>query len=124
TRATIWHWFKVQIAVVVLLTLIFLIFQGMQFAGSVLLGGAISILPNALFARWWFAYFKAKAANRLVGKFYVGEVIKLVLTVLLFIIVLTFISWVNILAYLLGFLMAQIVFWIGPVLQLSRDSTK
>jgi ATP synthase protein I len=115
TRAAVWRWLVIQIAVVVLLALIFLFFQGMGFAGSVLLGGAISILPNGLFARWWFSYFKAKAATRLVGKFYVGEIAKLVLTIVLFIAAFEFLP-LHVIGCLLGYVVAQMAFWIAPLL--------
>ncbi len=114
TRTTVLRWFLVQMIVVVLVAVIFLLFKGMAFATAVLLGGVISVLPHAIFARWWFAYFTAKAGNRMIAKFYVGEVVKLFLTVILFILVFTFMS-VNILACLLGYIIAQVAFWLGPL---------
>lgn len=51
---------------------------------SALVGGLISIVPNAYFARWAFRYSGAKSAVRVAQSFYRGEAGKFVLTALLF----------------------------------------
>lgn len=53
-------------------------------AYSVLLGGLISIAPNAYFARWAFRYSGARAASDVARSFYRGEAGKFVLTVVMF----------------------------------------
>jgi ATP synthase protein I len=53
-------------------------------AYSVLLGGLISIIPNAYFTRWAFRYSGARAAGDVARSFYRGEAGKFVLTVVMF----------------------------------------
>ncbi|WP_237750971.1 ATP synthase subunit I [Gallaecimonas xiamenensis] len=88
---------------------------GWQAGYSALLGALIAVLPNLLFARIAFQQAGARAARQVVHGFYKGEAAKIGLTILLFVIVL---SWVPIrvgtlfAAYGIGVL-AQ---WLAPVL--------
>jgi ATP synthase protein I len=47
--------------------------------------------------------------------FYVGEVLKLCLTAVLFVLTLAYLP-VNVLACLVGFIVAQVAFWLAPLL--------
>lgn len=115
TRATVQRWFTIQGLVVILVTLITL-FVGKIQAGSVLIGGIMCILPTAVFARWWLASYKAgDAMQRLVKVFYVGEILKLVLTGVLFVLGLMFFP-LQLVWCLVGYMSAQVAFWIAPLL--------
>ena len=56
---------------------------GLSFAHSVLTGGAISIIPNFVFAHKAFKYAGARSSEKVINSFYAGEKIKIVLTVIL-----------------------------------------
>lgn len=69
----------VQVAVLLLLSGSGFLILGAVLAYSVLLGGLISIVPGAYFARKVFAYSGARAMHNVVRSAYVGELIKLLL---------------------------------------------
>jgi ATP synthase protein I len=114
TRASVYRWFLFQSMAVVVVSLVALILQGIQFAQSVLLGGVICLLPNLLFARWWFAYYRVQAVRKIVGIFFCAELLKLVLIGLFFVLVVVWLP-INILGCLLGFMAAQVAFWLAPL---------
>lgn len=111
------RWFTLQAIVVIVVTLAALWFGTVQ-AGSVLLGGIVCILPTLVFARWWFAAYHADQLRRLVKVFYLGEILKLALIGLLFVIALWIfplhIGW-----FLVGYMSAQLAFWLAPLLLMT-----
>ena len=104
-----------QLGLTILLATIALFFLGVMAAISALLGGLVSIVPNAYFARKLFQYQGARAARQIVNGFYKGEAMKLLLTVTLFAVVF---KWFNIipLVFFLVFIMTQMVFWFSPLI--------
>jgi ATP synthase protein I len=112
-RATVYRWFIIQFIALIFGSAFFFFFEGSEFALSILLGGGICILPQLLFARWWFDHFRANAAHRLIKVFYIAELTKLLLTGFLFVFALRFLS-INIVGCLIGFIGSQIVFWLAP----------
>ncbi len=70
----------VQLVVTAGLTVIAAALYGVVSAYSLLLGGLISAIPNAYFAKKAFRYSGARAAGRVVREFYTGEAIKLAMT--------------------------------------------
>jgi len=115
TRSQINRWFLVQFLAIIIATISFLWLQGPFFAQSIFLGGLLCMLPQWLFARLWLAYYKASAAPKIIRMFYVGEVIKLLLTSCLFVLTLIYIP-INPIACLSGFMIAQVAFWMAPLL--------
>ena len=114
TRTTVYRWIAVQSLAVIVISLLFFIWQGIAFANSVLLGGAFCILPNSLFALGWFARFRVSAVRRLVMVFYFGELLKLFLMGVLFVLAQKLLS-MDVLGALIGFITAQVAFWIAPL---------
>ena len=57
---------------------------GLSYAISVLAGGAISIIPNFVFAYKAFKYAGARSSEKVLDAFYSGEKLKIVLTAVLF----------------------------------------
>lgn len=115
TRSEVNRWFVVQGIVTVAIALVSAVVEDLTFAQSLLLGGLLCFAPQWLFARLWLAYYRASAAPRLVKMFYIGEVLKLCLTAALFILTLAYVP-VNVLACLVGFIVAQVAFWLAPLL--------
>lgn len=81
--------------------------HGVETAYSTLLGGSTSILPNAYFARRVFGQPVGGTPIEVAGLLYRAEVTKLALAVLMFAAVFAFVESLNVLALLLGFVVAR-----------------
>lgn len=115
TRLAVYQWFIAQICVVAVVSLMSFFFRGPSSILATFLGGLICAVPQALLARWVFAYYRANASKRIVQKFYLGELFKLLFTGLLFVAAL--LKWPNHAPeLLLGFFSAQLGFWFAPYL--------
>ncbi len=116
TRASIYRWFLFQGFIVLAVGLVVLMIQGVSFAWAVLIGGFICILPNLLFARWWFDYYRANAVRKLLARFFFAELLKLCIVGMLFVLAVVFLQ-INALGCLLGFIVAQVAFWLAPLIR-------
>jgi len=112
-RQTVYRWLAVQTIVVFCFSLILFVFQGINSAGSALLGGLVCVLPSTLFAMRLAKHFGAHAVKRFLRDFYIGEAIKLLLTAVLILLVLGFVE-THIVAFFLGFIVAEFSFWLAP----------
>lgn len=106
-----------QAALVVLLFLLSYLFWGEHISRSVGLGALVCWLPNVLFYSLAFKYFGAQSAKEIVGAFYLGEALKLGVTVLLLSVCLMQ-DGVEPRALILGFLIIQLSTWILSVFSL------
>ena len=104
-----------QIGVSLLLSAVGLVF-GIQYAVSVLLGALICVVGNAVFIWRFFRRGNSQSARDLLGDAYQGALSKMLLTTLLFVIVLVVFKELEILLLFVGFIAAQIVNWIAPLL--------
>jgi len=68
---------------VLLATALVASFFGVSASSSVALGGLAALLPNALFAILFLSQKRERSGLKIVGYFYIGEVMKLLLTALL-----------------------------------------
>lgn len=83
-------------------------------AGSWFVGGLVCVLPNIYLYRRVFSFFGARQAKKIISAFYWGEAIKLLLTAICFVGALQ-IPWILPLWVFLGYIFAQIGFWIAPI---------
>ncbi len=67
-------------------------------------------MPNIYFAYKLFAQTGAQAAKQIVASFYLSEVVKFIITVILFFIAFKYFH-TNKLAIFIGYIIAQITFW-------------
>lgn len=74
----------ISTVIVLLCSLATYFIWGLSFALSVLSGGAISVIPNFVFAHKAFKYAGARASEKVLDAFYSGEKLKIVLTAVLF----------------------------------------
>ncbi len=95
------------IATIVLALIVFLLWD-LTSAYSALIGGLISVVPSGYFAKKAFKYQGAHNADNIVKAFYGGEVGKLVLTVMLFVMVFITLKKINVIALMLEFVAIQI----------------
>lgn len=114
----------IVIQVLAVLAVGFFVFsiQGIQNAYSILLGGAACILPNLYFAHRFLYPNVARSYKRILISFFQGEIIKFGLTILLFWLMMRYLS-VSFLSLFIGYFSAQVGFWIAPLL-LSRRQIK
>jgi ATP synthase protein I len=104
-----------QIAIVVIFALIAWGAYSAETALSVILGGLACVLPSAYFARRFFFSTDARAAKQIIRSFYIGEMIKLLLTGILVIVFVRYFP-VSLLPFFVGFAGAQFGFWLAPML--------
>ena len=81
---------------------------GIISAYSLLLGGLISIIPNAYFANKMFREVGARAMERVVKRALVGEVVKIAMIGLGFVLALMLVKPVDVLMLFVGFSLAHI----------------
>ena len=88
---------------------------------SSLLGGLVSVLPNAYFARRFFASGHAKDPKKVVHAFYLGQLLKFLMTAGLAVLIFTQLT-VAIIPFLAGFGAATLGLWFAPaVASLQRN---
>jgi len=83
--------------------------------GSLLTGGLVCALPNLYFARQFFSTTGAMAAKQILRGMYRAEMIKLLLTAVLFMVVFTYLP-VKAGFLFVGFVLAQLTVWFAPLL--------
>ena len=107
--------FITQLVLTLLLATANLVFIGHVAAVSALLGGAVSIVPSALFAAMLFRHQGARAAKKIVHSFYKGEAMKLATTVLMFALVFKYFI-ITPLVFFVVYIVAQMVIWFAPII--------
>jgi ATP synthase protein I len=113
-RKTAFSYVFIQAAVILLIASLFSIFGKGNAGLSILLGGMICITPNLYFAHKLFYRTGAQAAYQIIRSFYWGELIKILLTVLLFYLVFKFLV-INKILLFVGYILAQITFWFASL---------
>lgn len=78
-------------------------------------GGAISVIPGFMFATLAFSRFGAKASEEVLGAFYLGVTMKLMLTMVLFIYVFAATEITSPGALFTGYITAVLVHWAAPL---------
>ncbi|OUS26660.1 hypothetical protein A9Q98_10125 [Thalassotalea sp. 42_200_T64] len=81
-----------QLLVILLSTATIYFCWGLSAAHSALAGGAVSIIPNIVFAHKAFKFAGASASQQVVDSFYKGVKLKMVLTAILFVLCFKFID--------------------------------
>lgn len=103
---------------VILFALIIVGLKGINESYSVLLGGIVWLLPNFYFV---YRSFRMVPAKKLVAGFYRAEVTKLILSAALFVAVIKILT-VSSLFVLVGYLIAQFIFWVVLLLSLGLNA--
>lgn len=108
-----WVFSGVQVGLLLAFVVVMVVLQGRAAAFSAFLGGFVCILPSFLYIRRVLMVTGAQNAKQICRQFYLGETIKIVLTIALSLLVF---RWQGLLPlpYFLGFLVAQSVFLITP----------
>tara|TARA_B110000238_G_C15801829_1_gene300479 strand:- start:77 stop:481 length:405 start_codon:yes stop_codon:yes gene_type:complete len=77
----------ISVVIVLICTSIVYFIWGITIASSALLGGAVGIIPNVIFAYKAFKYAGAKSSKLVVESFFSGVKIKMIVTAFLFAVV-------------------------------------
>jgi len=101
-----------QLLGVILLSLASIAFGSLNAGFSVMAGGLAYVLPNILFVWRVFRFGGAQQMTQFVAAFFIGEMIKLFLSAILFLIIVKYLP-VSLLSVLVGFIGAIISFWIA-----------
>ena len=104
---------RVQLGMILILTLLCALAIGTNVAGSVLLGGMVCIIPNACFVRVLFKHHGALAAKQIVNGFYKGEALKIIVSIFLFTAVFLLCS-VTPLAFFASYIIVLMSHWFAP----------
>lgn len=99
-----------QLGITALASLLALWFGDARAARSAALGGGISVVATAYFAWRVFAFSENQSLDKVVRAFYVGEVSKILITVVLFYVVIT---WVDVahLPLFLTYIATLLAYW-------------
>lgn len=81
---------------------------------SMLVGGLVCFLPNLYLYRRVFSFFGATQSKLIVRALYWGETVKIILTVLFFVVALL-IPWALPMWIFIGYISAQVGFWAAPI---------
>jgi ATP synthase protein I len=110
-----------QMTVAFCVAVLIWLFWGFSSGVSAFAGGLTCVIPNGFFAWRFFGATGALAAKQIVRGMYRAEMIKLLLTGLLFLVVFTYLP-VDVLPYFVGFLLAQFAGWFAPLIIQFRAS--
>ena len=102
----------IQSLLVVLASLVWSLHSAQAITSS-LLGGIVSIAPNAYFAYRFFASGRRGDPQKIVRAFYAGELLKLIITVVLTVAIFVF-TTVLIFPFLTGLVVATLGLWSAP----------
>lgn len=109
----------VQFLLILLVSGIFLGMSTGRAAVAALIGGLVHITPCYFYAKRLFSDVSARAIGRIMFTFYVGEVLKLVVSVGLFIGL--YLAYdIPLLPYFVGYVVATLSFCVAPLVLMSN----
>jgi F0F1-type ATP synthase assembly protein I len=108
-----------QLVIIMGLALVIFLLQGKQKGGSVFLGALAYWIPTVLFVLRATAHAGAQALGRVMTALFAGEIFKLVLSGVLFILVIKYLP-VEVFYAMLGLIGAVVAFWIASVSTVYR----
>lgn len=107
--------FFCQVGVSLLIAGVLAVFFSSQAALSAILAGLVSAVPNAYFALKLFKHQGARSARKIVNSFYVGEALKIVMSIILFALVFIFFHVVP-LVFFTTYIVVQMMVWFAPLI--------
>ena len=110
-----------QVAVMLGVAALIGLFWGFHSGVSAFIGGLTCAIPGLYFAWRFFSATGALATKQIVRGMYRAEMIKLLLTGLLFLVVFTYLP-IDVLPFFVGFVLAQFAGWFAPLIIKFRAS--
>ena len=114
-----WRLVAWQVGITLVCGLIAILFISTKAGLSALLGGLVSAVPNAFFARKLFKHQGAQAAKQIVNSFYKGEALKIMLSIALFVLVFKYFNIVP-LVFFIVYIIVQAVFWFAHMIFVNK----
>ena len=117
--------YKVLSVIAVIITaiaLVLLMAIGRVAAYSAVLGGLACLLPNLLFARFAFRHSASDSVGLVMRWFYVGEAVKIMVTILIFALSLSWIKELNIAAMIITYILALMMNIHGLALVIGQQT--
>ncbi|MBX3708409.1 MAG: ATP synthase subunit I [Gammaproteobacteria bacterium] len=111
-----------QLMGVVMLAVLSLVLNGTRSGFSVLMGGLAYGLPNLIFVWRVFRYVGASQITQFVTAFFIGEIVKLILSAVLFLMIVKYLP-ISLLSVLIGFAGAIVLFWVVCFWIFSKKKT-
>lgn len=96
TRSTANKMLIVEAATVILCGLLFFVFASLEYTYSVILGGLAFIVPNLIFIMFSLGTSAASSSGKTLALFFVGEAIKIVTTIMIFVVSIMLVEPLNI----------------------------
>lgn len=96
TRSTANKMLLVEAATVILCGLLFFVFASLEYTYSVILGGLAFIVPNLIFIMFSLGTSTASSSGKTLALFFVGEAIKIVTTIMIFVVSIMLVEPLNI----------------------------
>ncbi len=106
----------VEASITIVLAFLLLMSVDAVIAYSVALGGLAFVIPNTFFARYVFRYSAAESLSLAIRWFYIGEAVKIIMTVLIFAACFIWVKPLNVIALFATFLIMMLVNAIGLAL--------
>ena len=102
-----------QLALTGLIALLLWVFMGQVAAFSALVAGVICAVANWFFAWRVFRHWGAQAAKRFVAAFCLGEIVKLIMLGVFFVLAVVFLR-IEIKPFLISFIINLMIYWFAP----------
>jgi ATP synthase protein I len=112
-----------QLIIIMGFTLLLFWLKGIQSGLSTLVGGLSHWLPTCIFMWRVSAHAGVRAVNRFMVAFFAGEVVKLILTGILFLIAVRYLH-ISLLPAVVGLVASIVAFWIASVVCLYKVGAK
>lgn len=115
-RSLAFSYVYIQAAVILGITITLAILDYTKIALPFLWGGMTCLIPNAYFAHRLFANTGAQAVGKIMKSFYLGEIVKIFITIVLFAIAFKLFKTGKI-GIFIGYIIAQVTFWFAALLR-------
>ncbi|MGL4474078.1 MAG: ATP synthase subunit I [Shewanella sp.] len=113
-RGSAYRLVLMQVFVAGVVTIIFSGMWGVRFGVSALAGTLIAVLPNFVFATLAFSHSGASSADKVIKSFYLGEAVKMLLTIVLFSLAFLYMD-VEFMPLFVTYAIALTVHWAAPL---------
>jgi ATP synthase protein I len=110
--------------IIAAIAIVLLISIGRIAAYSAVLGGLACLLPNLLFARFAFRYSAADSVGLVMRWFFIGEAIKIIVTILIFALSLLWVKELNFAAMFITYIVALMLNIHGLGLVIGRQNNQ
>ncbi len=119
-RAAAFRLVYVQLIITVVITLLSYAFSGLVMAYSVILGGAVYILPNIYFVRSALKSVESETPQSILSRFYFGEGQKFLLAMAMFALCFTLIKPLHVVSFFAAYILIMIINLAGLAIS-SKD---